>query len=102
MEQIKAAEFAAKYKSKREIYSFLTVDAGAYLPAYDTVTIYFLKDMLSGVKKCKCYLLSNCFHIDVKCTQVSHLFVPQYEDLTIEKITAWLNDKEDCWSYYPI
>ncbi len=29
---ISAKEFEAKYKSKREVYTFLTVDAGAYLP----------------------------------------------------------------------
>jgi hypothetical protein len=50
---ISAAEFAAKYKSKREIYTFLTVDAGAYMPPYDTVTIYFLKEIINGAKKCK-------------------------------------------------
>ena len=50
---ISAKEFEAKYKSKREVYTFLTVDAGAYLPPYDTVTIYFLKDIISGEKKCK-------------------------------------------------
>jgi hypothetical protein len=50
-------EFEAKYKSKREIFTFLTVECGAFLPAYDTVTIYFLKDLLSGRKKCKFYLI---------------------------------------------
>jgi hypothetical protein len=50
---ISAKEFESKYKSKREIFTFLTVDAGAYLPAYDTVTIYFLKDIINGAKKCK-------------------------------------------------
>ena len=31
---IPAAEFAAKYRSKRECYNFLAVDMGVYLPAY--------------------------------------------------------------------
>ena len=31
---IPAAEVAAKYKSKRECYNFLAVDADVYLPAY--------------------------------------------------------------------
>ena len=31
---IPAAEFASKYKSKRECYNFLAVDADVYLPAY--------------------------------------------------------------------
>ena len=31
---IPAAEFAAKYESKRECYNFLAVDCDVYLPAY--------------------------------------------------------------------
>ena len=58
--QITAAEFAAKYKSKKEVYALLAVDVGAYLPAYQLVTIYFLKDLLSGKKLCK---LPNSFNL---------------------------------------
>ena len=57
--QIQAQAFASKFKSKREIYLLLTVDAKAYLPPYETLTIYFLKDMISGVKKCSDFLLST-------------------------------------------
>ena len=32
--KITAKDFAAKYKSKREVYNFLSVDVGVYLPAY--------------------------------------------------------------------
>ena len=32
-------EFRSKYKSKREVFNFLTVRVGAYLPTYETVTI---------------------------------------------------------------
>ena len=45
--------FASKYKSKREIFTFLTVDGKAFLPPFDNVTIYFLKMLISGEKKCK-------------------------------------------------
>ena len=48
-----AAAFASKFKSKREIFLLLTIDCHAYLPHYQTVTIYFLKDLISGKKKCK-------------------------------------------------
>ena len=67
--KITAKSFAAKFKSKREVYNFLSVDVGLYLPAYgkynryqpltssfhhiDQVTIYFLKDLMSGKKKSK-------------------------------------------------
>jgi len=47
-QQVTATAFAAKYKSKREIFNFLTMDVKAYLPTYDTVSIYFLKDLVSG------------------------------------------------------
>ena len=33
----------------------MTVDVKAYLPAMQTVTIYFLKDLITGKKRCKYY-----------------------------------------------
>lgn len=50
---ITAQEFRAKYNSKKECFNFLSVDCKAYLSSYETVTIYFLKDLISGSKKCK-------------------------------------------------
>ena len=44
---------AAKYRSKPECYSFLTVNCKAYLPSNETVTIYFLRDLIEGKTKCK-------------------------------------------------
>ena len=32
--KITAKEFEAKYRSKREVYHFLSVDTGIYLPSY--------------------------------------------------------------------
>ena len=64
--------FASKFKSKREIYTFLTVDGKAYLPPHDNVTIYFLKDLMSGKKKF------------VSQDRVRHISVPQYDTLSIE------------------
>ena len=57
--KISAKEFAAKYKSKYEVYRFLTVDAQCYLSPYNTVSIYFLKDLVAGKKKCKSHFLSH-------------------------------------------
>jgi hypothetical protein len=36
---INVNEFAAKFRGKREIYNFLTLDVKAYLPAYETITV---------------------------------------------------------------
>ena len=51
MAQISSKEFSAKYRSKREIYNFLACDVGIYLPPYDNVTIYYLKELMSGKKQ---------------------------------------------------
>ena len=51
--RVTTAEFASKFRSKYEVYQFLTIDAKAYLPAPECVTIYFLKDMVRGEKKSK-------------------------------------------------
>ena len=48
---VTASTFSSKFRSKREIYVFLTVDANAYLCACDNVTIYFLKDLVMGKRK---------------------------------------------------
>ena len=52
--EVSAKGFAAKYSSKREVYNFLAVDVGVYLPHFDQITIYFLKDLAHGKKKRKC------------------------------------------------
>ena len=41
----------AKFNSKRECYLFLASDCGVFLPPYDNVTIYFLKELMGGKKK---------------------------------------------------
>ena len=51
--KINAKEFGAKYRSKRECYKFVTVEAKAYIDKFENVTSYFLKDIISGQKKCK-------------------------------------------------
>ncbi len=48
---VTTSAFASKFRSKREIYAFLTVDANAYLCACDNLTIYFLKDLVMGKRK---------------------------------------------------
>ena len=49
--QVLAKEIGAKYSTKYEIYKFLNEKCGIYLPVHRTVTIYFLKDLMSGKKK---------------------------------------------------
>ena len=53
--RVTTSQFAAKFKSKREVFNFLTVEAKAYLCNVDSLTIYFLRDLAAGKKKCKSF-----------------------------------------------
>ena len=57
--EVSAKGFAAKYSSKREVYTFLAVDVGVSLPHFDQITIYFLRDLTHGKKKSKCPITKN-------------------------------------------
>ena len=41
----------AKMKSKMELYNFLLQDCQAYLPPMDATNVYFLKQVMRGVKE---------------------------------------------------
>ena len=57
LQQITAAQFGSRFKSKKEVFGFLTVELKAYLPSYHTVSIYFLKG--------KCLLLTMILCSDI-------------------------------------
>ena len=67
--RITAKDFASKMRNKQEVYHFLTHEVGAYLPSYDTVTVWHMRDLVSGKRLC------------IKAKEIKHLNVPQYEDL---------------------
>ena len=82
---VPANAFAAKYKSKKEIFGFLSVTVGHYLCDYRCLTIYFLKDLVSGQKKCKYNLIVLIKPpLDIKCDNIKYIFVPQYESLSLK------------------
>jgi hypothetical protein len=53
LKRMTTSEFSAKFRSKNEVFAFLSIDVEAYLPSKESVTIYFLKDIVNGNKKCK-------------------------------------------------
>ena len=63
LEKVSSKEFASKYKNKREIYNFLACDVGIYLPPYDNVTIYFLKELMMGKKQMLRTTMIRTIHI---------------------------------------
>ena len=70
--KIVAKDFGAKFQDKREVYHFLTYDCGAYLPPYDNVTIFHMRDLAAGTKTI------------IKGKDILHISIPQFEGLSIE------------------
>ena len=54
----------------------LTVDCHKYMPPYQSVTVYFMKDIVAGKKKA------------VKNTDIVHIAAPQFSALSIDKILS--------------
>ena len=79
-----AQEFGARFRSKRDCYRILTVEGNAYLPVANVITLYFMKDLISGKRQVS-YM--NRF-LDVikfiKGSKVKHCIVPQYETVSVE------------------
>ena len=87
--RVTATSFAAKFKSKREVYFFLTVDVKAYLPPFENTSIYWLKDIISGEKK---YI-----HQD----DVKHITMPYYKGITLKNIFEVLGNYPALGPYAP-
>ena len=48
--QISAMAFSARYRSKKEVFNFLSSNVGAYLCPHENLSIYYLKAILEGKK----------------------------------------------------
>ena len=95
------ATFAAKFRSKRgkssllltslEVFTFLTVDVKAYLPPMNTLTIYFLKALITGEKRRKYprYELAADSYIDIPMDAVKQVHVPSYENLSLKLVYSF-------------
>ena len=44
-------DLGSKFRSKNEIYRFLTSEADMHLPPQKEWSIYFVRDILSGIKR---------------------------------------------------
>ena len=74
------------------------------MPPYDNVTIYFLKDLVSGNKRCKSLIpqFFYChFTLDIKGDAVCFIQVPQYDKLSLEKIWEFCGDYPEVNKFLP-
>ena len=81
-----------------EVFTFLTVDVKAYLPPMNTVTIYFLKDLITGAKKSK-PIMSHLSVIPMD--RVQHVHVPSYENLALKLIYAFFEQHREVMKFLP-
>ena len=88
--QVTAAEFAAKFQSKREVYRFLATEVNAYLPPFENVTVWHLRDIQSGTKK------------RISSDQAKHINVPQFEGLAIKDIQTFASAYPQLARYFPV
>ena len=101
VQQITAAQFGSRFKSKKEVFGFLTVELKAYLPSYHTVSIYFLKG------KCLLLTLTTCVDIIsgkkkyIHCSKIQYLYIPQYDNCSIKAILQQAANYPEVEQYLP-
>ena len=88
--KVTAKDFAAKMRNKQEVYHFLTHEVGTYLSSYDTMTVWHMRDLVSGKRK------------RIKGKEVMHLNVPQYEGLKIEAFFDFAKAYPECMMVFPV
>ena len=72
-----------------EVYRFLSSEVKAYLPSYETVTVWHLRDLAMGVKRI------------IYSDRVKHIDVPQFEGLSIQAIFDFASGDRDVESALP-
>ena len=72
-----------------EIYRFLSSEVRAYLPSYETVTVWHLRD------------LANTKKTIIPCDEVKVIDVPQFEGLTIQDIFNFASSDQNVENALP-
>ena len=86
---VNADEFASKYQSKTEVWRFLSTECKAYLPTYETVTIFHLRDLAANKRKI------------INCDDIKHINVPHFEGLKIEEMIKYAQRKPEIMRALP-
>ena len=89
LNRVTAAEVKAKFQNKPETYHFCTHELGLYLPPFDTVTVWHLRDLITS-KRTK-----------VKGKDVHYFNVPQYDGLGIKEFIEYANEHPEALEALP-
>ena len=89
--RVAPASFSAKYNSKREVWRFLSSEAGVHLPPYETVTIWHMRDLIAGKRRM------------IKTDEVRTINVPFFEGISIDSMLNWAAAQpQDVMQAFPI
>ena len=71
---VNSSEFSHRFSSKEECFWFLATECGIYLDTYETMSIFHLKDVISGARQ------------HIKSKDVKHIHVPHFPGLSVDNI----------------
>ena len=74
---VTSTEFSQRFSSKQECFRFLASEVGAYLDDYKVMSIFHLRDIISGNRTL------------VKSKDIQHIHVPIFESLSVVKMLEW-------------
>ena len=69
-----ASDFNQRFSSKGEVWKLLATEVGAYLDDYKVMSVYHLRDVVSGNRTI------------LKSKDIKHISVPFYESLSVARM----------------
>ena len=86
---VTSSEFSQRFSSKQECFRFLATEVGAYLDAYNTMSIFHLRDIISGNR------------VLIKSKDIKHIHVPQFPGMSVEKMLEWAKRHPEVYAALP-
>ena len=86
---VTSTEFSQRFSSKQEAFRFLASEVGIYLDTYETMSIYHLKDIISGQRS------------RIKSKDVKFVHVPHFSSLSVEKMLEFARPYTEVYMILP-
>ena len=98
--KMNVGDIKAKFKTKKDVYTFLVLECDVYLPDERHCTIFWLKDLLAGKCKVCTFLLFTSIQT-MKNEQVVVIQLPHYDGLRVENFLNFVKTVAALRAYFP-
>lgn len=88
--KVSVKELAAKCRDKMEVYHLAAHACNIYLPSYDVVTVWHIRDLLAQTRT------------RILGTNVKHISVPQYEGLKVDAMLEFAGKHPAAMRCFPV